>query len=203
MILHQSNHGESTSNWWKSASLAVETKHFQIGSVADNEDDDDDEEEEDENEEGQSEEEEEEAQDGKEPPEDQGKKRCHSSDYFVTLFRNLVFFKCFTLTTVSFILIFISVFWQWCFQMVHSQKSSDWGKVIHDLFYWTAALILCSHYIYVLTAYVWQVDATNVLSAMGAIPSGFRPSTLNKLLVEGYYLLSSAFVHTCSKCMCI
>uniref|UniRef100_A0A4W6EZD7 Nephronophthisis 1 n=1 Tax=Lates calcarifer TaxID=8187 RepID=A0A4W6EZD7_LATCA len=29
-----------------------------------------------------------------------------------------------------------------------------------------------------------QIDATDVLSAMGAIPSGFRPSTLNKLLVE-------------------
>uniref|UniRef100_A0A3P8UK60 Nephronophthisis 1 n=1 Tax=Cynoglossus semilaevis TaxID=244447 RepID=A0A3P8UK60_CYNSE len=31
---------------------------------------------------------------------------------------------------------------------------------------------------------VCQIDATDVLSAMGAIPSGFRPSTLNKLLVE-------------------
>uniref|UniRef100_A0A3Q0RQR2 Nephronophthisis 1 n=1 Tax=Amphilophus citrinellus TaxID=61819 RepID=A0A3Q0RQR2_AMPCI len=32
------------------------------------------------------------------------------------------------------------------------------------------------------------IDATDVLSAMGAIPSGFRPSTLNKLLVEeGHY----------------
>ncbi|TKS85946.1 Nephrocystin-1 [Collichthys lucidus] len=30
-----------------------------------------------------------------------------------------------------------------------------------------------------------EIDATDVLSAMGAIPSGFRPSTLNKLLVEG------------------
>ncbi|TKS85842.1 hypothetical protein D9C73_019500 [Collichthys lucidus] len=30
-----------------------------------------------------------------------------------------------------------------------------------------------------------KIDATDVLSAMGAIPSGFRPSTLNKLLVEG------------------
>uniref|UniRef100_A0A3P8UE34 Nephronophthisis 1 n=1 Tax=Cynoglossus semilaevis TaxID=244447 RepID=A0A3P8UE34_CYNSE len=29
-----------------------------------------------------------------------------------------------------------------------------------------------------------EIDATDVLSAMGAIPSGFRPSTLNKLLVE-------------------
>uniref|UniRef100_A0A671W7N7 Nephronophthisis 1 n=1 Tax=Sparus aurata TaxID=8175 RepID=A0A671W7N7_SPAAU len=29
-----------------------------------------------------------------------------------------------------------------------------------------------------------ELDATDVLSAMGAIPSGFRPSTLNKLLVE-------------------
>ncbi|KAM9727656.1 nephrocystin-1 [Menidia menidia] len=29
-----------------------------------------------------------------------------------------------------------------------------------------------------------KVDATDVLSAMGAIPSGFRPSTLSKLLVE-------------------
>lgn len=34
---------------------------------------------------------------------------------------------------------------------------------------------------------VKQIDATDVLSAMGAIPSGFRPSTLNKLLVEGHY----------------
>ncbi|XP_041803806.1 nephrocystin-1 [Chelmon rostratus] len=29
-----------------------------------------------------------------------------------------------------------------------------------------------------------EIDATDVLSTMGAIPSGFRPSTLNKLLVE-------------------
>ncbi|KAK2921650.1 nephrocystin-1 [Channa argus] len=29
-----------------------------------------------------------------------------------------------------------------------------------------------------------EIDATDVLSAMGAIPSGFRPSTLTKLLVE-------------------
>ncbi|KAM3833952.1 nephrocystin-1 [Diretmus argenteus] len=29
-----------------------------------------------------------------------------------------------------------------------------------------------------------DIDATDVLSAMGAIPSGFRPSTLSKLLVE-------------------
>uniref|UniRef100_UPI0037E78EC8 nephrocystin-1 n=1 Tax=Semicossyphus pulcher TaxID=241346 RepID=UPI0037E78EC8 len=29
-----------------------------------------------------------------------------------------------------------------------------------------------------------EIDATDVLSAMGAIPSGFRPSTLNKLLME-------------------
>ncbi|XP_022608672.1 nephrocystin-1 [Seriola dumerili] len=29
-----------------------------------------------------------------------------------------------------------------------------------------------------------EIDATDVLSAMGAIPSGFRPSTLNKLLVD-------------------
>ncbi|XP_076016379.1 nephrocystin-1 [Genypterus blacodes] len=39
-----------------------------------------------------------------------------------------------------------------------------------------------------------EIDATDVLSVMGAIPSGFRPSTLNKLLMEGvkyrgsYYL---------------
>ncbi|XP_056903466.1 nephrocystin-1 [Takifugu flavidus] len=30
-----------------------------------------------------------------------------------------------------------------------------------------------------------EIDATDVLSAMGAIPPGFRASTLNKLLVEG------------------
>uniref|UniRef100_A0A8C6UHI1 Nephronophthisis 1 n=1 Tax=Neogobius melanostomus TaxID=47308 RepID=A0A8C6UHI1_9GOBI len=29
-----------------------------------------------------------------------------------------------------------------------------------------------------------EIDATDVLAAMGAIPSGFRPSTLNKLLTE-------------------
>ncbi|KAM9345408.1 nephrocystin-1 [Symphorus nematophorus] len=29
-----------------------------------------------------------------------------------------------------------------------------------------------------------EIDTTDVLSAMGAIPSGFRPSTLNKLLVD-------------------
>ncbi|XP_059215720.1 nephrocystin-1 isoform X2 [Centropristis striata] len=29
-----------------------------------------------------------------------------------------------------------------------------------------------------------EIDATDVLSAMGAIPSGFRPSSLNKLLVD-------------------
>ncbi|XP_078129720.1 nephrocystin-1 isoform X2 [Sander vitreus] len=29
-----------------------------------------------------------------------------------------------------------------------------------------------------------EIDATDVLSAMGAIPSGFRPSSLNKLLME-------------------
>ena len=38
--------------------------------------------------------------------------------------------------------------------------------------------------------FVLQIDTTDVLSAMGAIPSGFRPSTLNKLLVEeGHYTL--------------
>ncbi|KAJ0067014.1 hypothetical protein NL108_006246, partial [Boleophthalmus pectinirostris] len=35
-----------------------------------------------------------------------------------------------------------------------------------------------------LTEVVLQIDATDVLSAMGAIPSGFRPSTLNKLHTE-------------------
>uniref|UniRef100_A0A673KMK4 Nephrocystin-1-like n=1 Tax=Sinocyclocheilus rhinocerous TaxID=307959 RepID=A0A673KMK4_9TELE len=33
-----------------------------------------------------------------------------------------------------------------------------------------------------------QIDATDVLSAMGAIPPGFRPSTLSRLLEEGHYL---------------
>lgn len=43
--------------------------------------------------------------------------------------------------------------------------------------------------------FVRQIDATDVLSAMGAIPSGFRPSTLNKLLVEeGHY--THIHVHT-------
>uniref|UniRef100_A0A3Q0S2J7 Nephronophthisis 1 n=1 Tax=Amphilophus citrinellus TaxID=61819 RepID=A0A3Q0S2J7_AMPCI len=41
------------------------------------------------------------------------------------------------------------------------------------------------NFFYLMTA---SIDATDVLSAMGAIPSGFRPSTLNKLLVEeGHY----------------
>lgn len=40
-----------------------------------------------------------------------------------------------------------------------------------------------------------QIDATDVLSAMGAIPSGFRPSTLNKLLVEeGQYKHTHTFM---------
>ncbi|XP_025753401.1 nephrocystin-1 isoform X1 [Oreochromis niloticus] len=39
-----------------------------------------------------------------------------------------------------------------------------------------------------------EIDATDVLSAMGAIPSGFRPSTLNKLLVEeGHYAASITY----------
>uniref|UniRef100_A0A3P9KYB6 Uncharacterized protein n=1 Tax=Oryzias latipes TaxID=8090 RepID=A0A3P9KYB6_ORYLA len=39
-----------------------------------------------------------------------------------------------------------------------------------------------------------QVDATDVLSAMGAIPPGFRPSTLGKLLEEeGNLLLTALF----------
>ncbi|XP_069000392.1 nephrocystin-1 isoform X2 [Embiotoca jacksoni] len=39
-----------------------------------------------------------------------------------------------------------------------------------------------------------EIDATDVLSAMGAIPSGFRPSTLNKLLVEeGHYATSVTY----------
>uniref|UniRef100_A0A673KJ50 Nephrocystin-1-like n=1 Tax=Sinocyclocheilus rhinocerous TaxID=307959 RepID=A0A673KJ50_9TELE len=35
---------------------------------------------------------------------------------------------------------------------------------------------------------VTEIDATDVLSAMGAIPPGFRPSTLSRLLEEGHYL---------------
>ncbi|KAF7220260.1 nephrocystin-1 isoform X1 [Nothobranchius furzeri] len=39
-----------------------------------------------------------------------------------------------------------------------------------------------------------QIDTTDVLSAMGAIPSGFRPSTLSKLLEEDAKFKASHFV---------
>ncbi|KAF7670261.1 hypothetical protein LDENG_00027470 [Lucifuga dentata] len=39
-----------------------------------------------------------------------------------------------------------------------------------------------------------EIDATDVLSAMGAIPSGFRPSTLSKLLVEGVTYRGSYYI---------
>ncbi|KAF1375505.1 hypothetical protein PFLUV_G00220910 [Perca fluviatilis] len=39
-----------------------------------------------------------------------------------------------------------------------------------------------------------EIDATDVLSAMGAIPSGFRPSSLNKLLEEGITYRGSHYI---------
>lgn len=44
-------------------------------------------------------------------------------------------------------------------------------------FLWSCSCKRCVLYL--------QIDATDVLSAMGAIPPGFRPSTLSKLLEEG------------------
>ncbi|XP_060789229.1 nephrocystin-1 isoform X2 [Neoarius graeffei] len=41
---------------------------------------------------------------------------------------------------------------------------------------------------------VSEIDATDVLSAMGAIPPGFRPSTLSKLLEEGTCYRASHYI---------
>ncbi|KAI4879068.1 hypothetical protein NFI96_022483, partial [Prochilodus magdalenae] len=41
---------------------------------------------------------------------------------------------------------------------------------------------------------ITQIDATDVLSAMGAIPPGFRPSTLSKLLEEGASYRASHYI---------
>nr|XP_055028763.1 nephrocystin-1 [Misgurnus anguillicaudatus] len=41
---------------------------------------------------------------------------------------------------------------------------------------------------------VTEIDATDVLAAMGAIPPGFRPSTLSKLLEEGISYRASHFI---------
>ncbi|XP_067222955.1 nephrocystin-1 [Chanodichthys erythropterus] len=41
---------------------------------------------------------------------------------------------------------------------------------------------------------VTEIDATDVLSAMGAIPPGFRPSTLSRLLEEGTSYRASHFI---------
>uniref|UniRef100_A0A8C2BXM3 Nephronophthisis 1 n=1 Tax=Cyprinus carpio TaxID=7962 RepID=A0A8C2BXM3_CYPCA len=41
---------------------------------------------------------------------------------------------------------------------------------------------------------VTEIDATDVLSAMGAIPPGFRPSTLSRLLEEGRSYRASHFI---------
>ncbi|XP_053366126.1 nephrocystin-1 isoform X1 [Clarias gariepinus] len=41
---------------------------------------------------------------------------------------------------------------------------------------------------------VSEIDATDVLSAMGAIPPGFRPSTLSKLLEEGTSYRASHYI---------
>uniref|UniRef100_A0AAY4BWL3 SH3 domain-containing protein n=1 Tax=Denticeps clupeoides TaxID=299321 RepID=A0AAY4BWL3_9TELE len=40
----------------------------------------------------------------------------------------------------------------------------------------------------------FKIDATDVLSAMGAIPAGFRPSTLSKLLDEGVTFRGSRYI---------
>lgn len=50
---------------------------------------------------------------------------------------------------------------------------------------------LCNIFI-VFTVCMWQLDATDVLSALGAIPAGFGTSHLTKLLEEeGQYTLSN------------
>ncbi|XP_062375418.1 nephrocystin-1 [Sardina pilchardus] len=41
---------------------------------------------------------------------------------------------------------------------------------------------------------ITEIDATDVLSAMGAIPAGFRPSTLSKLLDEGVTYRGSHYI---------
>ncbi|XP_048863353.1 nephrocystin-1 isoform X1 [Brienomyrus brachyistius] len=41
---------------------------------------------------------------------------------------------------------------------------------------------------------ITEISATDVLAAMGAIPAGFRPSTLSKLLAEGSTYRSSYFI---------
>ncbi|XP_056623733.1 nephrocystin-1 [Triplophysa dalaica] len=41
---------------------------------------------------------------------------------------------------------------------------------------------------------ITEIDATDVLAAMGAIPSGFRPSTLSRLLEEGNSYRTSHFI---------
>ncbi|XP_063047110.1 nephrocystin-1 [Engraulis encrasicolus] len=41
---------------------------------------------------------------------------------------------------------------------------------------------------------ITEIDATDVLSAMGAIPAGFRPSTLSKLLEEGVTYRGSHYI---------
>lgn len=54
-----------------------------------------------------------------------------------------------------------------------------------SLLIFTVLLTFHAYFCVYVCVCVKQIDATDVLSAMGAIPSGFRPSTLNKLLVEG------------------
>uniref|UniRef100_A0A6Q2XIG3 SH3 domain-containing protein n=1 Tax=Esox lucius TaxID=8010 RepID=A0A6Q2XIG3_ESOLU len=51
----------------------------------------------------------------------------------------------------------------------------------------------CSNWESVKSA-ITEMDATNILSAMGAIPAGFRPSTLSKLLDEGISYRGSHFI---------
>uniref|UniRef100_A0A8C9A3W2 Nephrocystin-1 n=1 Tax=Prolemur simus TaxID=1328070 RepID=A0A8C9A3W2_PROSS len=47
---------------------------------------------------------------------------------------------------------------------------------------------------YVLFCYLTQINTIDVLTAMGAIPSGFRPSTLYQLLEEGNQFRASYFL---------